>query len=410
MYGEELQKLLSAATYMIIFFVSCFFTALADQSYEKKNKMKFVLYSATAILIPCILASSRNISVGTDTHNYYEIFTSIQKSASIDTAYQYWGVIDGLSYPFVLLNRMVSKLFGSFSMLLFIYELFAIFPIYIISFYYRDKAPAWVVLFVYYMMFYNTSLNISRQSIAVAFMILSIFLIYKHKYIKTILSLGVACIFHKTFYIGLLPIIYYFFDKHISNNQRKKVFRIFSIIIIVTFVLEAPIILDYLLSSKIISGRGTGLLQIIFDTSDKYIDTVYKGLNKSAYLMILFRFVFIGIQYAFLKGGNISRKDKHYKRICMICFLNSLFYAMVSLIYNTYYVQRITLYLDYYFVLLLPYMYWGKMSKRTDKMVNVYKRISLNKLTFITITFIYWYFAFIYHGYDYTNMYFVNTL
>lgn len=408
----EVHKLLSAAIYLLIFLTSCFFAFLAEQSLEKNNRKKFILYSITALILPCALASGRNISVGTDTQNYYEIFKSIQAAVSMDEAYKYWGVIDGLSYPFVLLNRIVSRLFGSFSMMLFIFELFAVFPIYIIAFYYINKAPSWIVLFVYYMMFYNTSLNISRQSIAVSFMMLSLIYIYKHKYVKTILCFGIAYIFHKTFYIGLLAIGFYFINKHISSNLKKELLCILSVIIIAICVLQAPVILNYLLSNKIIRGRGIGLLQVIFDTSDTYIGTAFKGLNKSAYLMILFRFIFIGVQYVFLKGGIICKEDKHYNRISIICFLNSVLYAMVSLIYNTYYIQRITLYLDYYFVLLLPYMYSGKTPKYTKegRMIIDYKQISLNKFIFFVFLFVYWYFAFIYHGYDYTNMYFINTL
>lgn len=189
-------------------------------------------------------------------------------------------------------------------------------------------------------------------------------------------------------------------------------FYTLSTIIIVISVLLAPKILNYLCLNKIITGRGTGLLQIIFDTSDKYLSTVFKGLNKSAYLMILFRFILIGIQFIFLKGGNISQKDQHYKRISTICFLNNVFYVMVSLIYHTYYVQRITLYIDYYFVLLLPYMYWGKLSHYKMKKYETitYRNTTPSALVMFIVLLIYWFFAFIYHGYDYTNMFILNTL
>lgn len=182
MDGENVHKLLSAVIYLIVFFMSCFFTALAHQSNERKNKIEFTICSIIAIVIPCVLAGSRNISVGTDTQNYNEIFISIKHAASLEESYSYWGIIDGLSFPFILLNRIVSKLFGSFSIMLFIFELFAVIPIYIIAFYYKSIAPAWVVLFVYYMMFYNTSLNISRQSIAAALMMLSLMYIYKQQF------------------------------------------------------------------------------------------------------------------------------------------------------------------------------------------------------------------------------------
>ena len=409
MYNETLQKMYSAIFYLLAFFLSCVFSAAAEKEYEKRDKkILFIILSMISISIPCFVAGFRNISVGTDTKNYFEVFNSVKNEIDFRESYRFWGIGDGFSLAFLMLIKIISNIFHSYSIFLFIIELFIVIPIYIVAFKNRHIAPIWTYLMVFYFLFFNSSLNIMRQIAAASIMLLAFFYVLEKKYCKFLFCCVIACFFHRTFFIGLMAIIFALLTIQFRNKSTRMIFSFSVMIVLFAIIGIAPIILEMLLDWGILSGRGTGLLKIIFSRNDDYINTPFKGLNTSAYIVIIFRFIFVVMATILVRKDKYIKNNTLYITISLIMMLDAIAYASVSLLYNTYYIQRITLYIDYYFILFLPYM---QFCKRFKNYVFVKpNKIYLSEIILFSVLLIYWAFAYIYHGYDYTNLYFINTL
>ena len=86
-----------------------------------------------------------------------------------------------------------------YSAWLFLMQLSGIVPIFIVAKKNKSYAPIWCFLFVYFMMFFNSSLNIIRQSVAAACMLAAFVFFNENKYTKTILICLIAFIFQPEF-------------------------------------------------------------------------------------------------------------------------------------------------------------------------------------------------------------------
>ena len=157
--------------YIICFLISSLFFWLSEK--QKKNT---VFFASIAIFIPCFLAGIRADSVGTDVSVYLEPMILNAKSAQNFQSYllsswqQGWVVrgVNDIEIGFSFLVYSIIKLFNSRHVLQFVIQALTIIPIYI-GLVKRKEKNLWIGMLVYFCFFYNISLNIMRQAIAMAF-------------------------------------------------------------------------------------------------------------------------------------------------------------------------------------------------------------------------------------------------
>lgn len=353
--------------YILMFLLSLFFMWLGF-TFKKNKIIKFLLITI-GLLIPCLMAGFRGLSVGTDTNGY--VLNLYKNAKSID---HFSGIISfskrlyySTDYIYLFITYIIGHNQLSFQLLLFIYEAFIILPIFI-SMYMNKKDDKDVLfgMFLFYMMFYNLSLNMIRQSIAISFTILAFFIVKNEKIkYKNILSLFVLLIgygFHDTALFSILIMCLYllFNNNRIKENNKKIMFSVIIFLCLLCVIFYKPVL-------SLISSLG------IYSKADMYLHR-YSSFDFN-FLGTLRNVILLVIVLSF-KKFYIENKE-NYIFILLITILNILIGLLGTFVT---YADRISYYL--YFTIL--FIYIPMLSPKTLK-------INPKLLIFIVFTVIYWF-------------------
>lgn len=194
--------------YISCFLISCFFFWLSEKC---KSRIARNVLAVIAILIPCVLAGLRADTIGTDVKVYVEpIYNAAKESNSLSSYMgQSWFYIWRYKYVhdfeigFTILVYVIEKITESWSIVLFFIHVFIVTPVYIGLRRVHKTYPIYFGMLVFYLMFYNASLNMMRQWMAMAFLFMGfsyLFFENKKKYCAIVV---IACLFHISAVIGL---------------------------------------------------------------------------------------------------------------------------------------------------------------------------------------------------------------
>lgn len=217
--------------YIVCFLVSCIFFWLSEKC---KSRFAKNVFAVIAILFPCILAGLRADTVGTDVKVYVEPMYNAAKESHTFSAYmnQRWFVIWRYMYVkdfeigFSLVVFFIQKLGGSFAMVLFVIQLLIIGPIYLGLKKLNNPYPICFGMFVFYCLFYNTSLNMMRQWIAMAILFMAFpYLVSEEKKKYCILVL-MACLFHNSAIMGLAILAVYMYSTKRKDSIKIANFKL----------------------------------------------------------------------------------------------------------------------------------------------------------------------------------------
>lgn len=212
------------------FTLSCFLLYIAEK--QKRINLIFIIISLFSIWIPCLIAGLRADSIGTDVLIYAKPLYQLAEDAGSfsDFMTMRWYSVWRYKYVtefepgFCVLVYLSTKLFHSFGAVLFAIEACVVVPVWIGLVRQKDKISTALGMFVFYMLFFNCSLNIMRQSIAMAFLFLGFsYLIDKSK-MKYLCFVIIAFLFHKSALIGLLILVlsYFLEGNYAVGCQIKK--------------------------------------------------------------------------------------------------------------------------------------------------------------------------------------------
>lgn len=210
--------------YVICFLISSLFFWLSE-----KQQKSTLFFASIAIFIPCFLAGIRANSVGTDVSVYLEPMILNAKSAQSFQNYllsswqQGWVVrgVNDIEIGFSVLVYLIIKMFNSRHVLQFVIQALTIIPIYI-GLVERKEKNLWIGMFVYFCFFYNISLNIMRQAIAMSFVFCAFQYLIEKKNVQFWIIMFSACLFHTTALIGfVLYFIYEYLELRIFNKSKR---------------------------------------------------------------------------------------------------------------------------------------------------------------------------------------------
>ena len=175
--------------------VLCFLIArLAELSDDKR-------WVWAIVLMLSLVAGLRSITVGIDAKNYDAWFRLIAGGNE--------GQIYGVEAAFILASKLLLAVFNSTYVVFFFLAVFSHGPIIFTLWKNREHLSfPWSVL-CYYIMFYAMSLNGMRQFLAVALVIYATNFAREGKYLKFILMVLTATLFHLSALVGFL---YLFFE------------------------------------------------------------------------------------------------------------------------------------------------------------------------------------------------------
>ena len=139
---------------------------------------------------------------------------------------------------YVFINYLSSKISSSVNLVYFITEfitlLFVYFSCYGVKKICNDYNFCSLSYFLFLILFFNKSLNLCRQSIAIAIILYAIKYIYQKKPIKYILFCILASGFHSS---SLIMIILYFYINYINRSKNKILKNLIIIILLFTLII-----------------------------------------------------------------------------------------------------------------------------------------------------------------------------
>lgn len=205
--------------YIVTFVVSGVFAYNAEKS-KRKNKA-FVL-SVIAILIPSLLAGLRSTRIGTDV-GYY-VMNNFETAIASDSFLRYMKVVYAKEPLYLLLVYGVAKTVGNIQWLLFVFGVITIGGIYIGAWKLRRYCSVPVVLLIYYFLYYNDSLNMVRQHMAMAILFAGMYALFSRKYKNYGIYVLIATAVHTIAILGFIFIaIHWFVCKKNLEKKRRSV-------------------------------------------------------------------------------------------------------------------------------------------------------------------------------------------
>lgn len=372
--------------YICTFLASTGFIFLAQKS-EKKGRILSLLLLLFAVLIPSFLAGARELSIGTDVVHYiYPLYSAANASSSFASylhisLWNGWKFVPISSYEFgyTFLVYIVTKIFKNIFSVLFFNELIIITCIISGLWKLREDVPVWLGALVYFFCFYNLSLNIVRQSIAVAIVFLgfSNYLI-NNNWVRYIITVVIASLFHISAIVGILILFLKYIIEHdgvLHVKEISKTLLLFLIILLIVFI-------PHLLAS---------ILRIVGFAN--YSEGYITGSATVALNQILIR---IPIFIVFFSSW------KSYKDCTKYFWLEILLYdiALSQLTNVSDFANRATMYFSIFYLYIIPYKYDYK--SRLQKFITL-----MGILVYLGV---YWYYEFVVMGYGQTVPYQIASI
>lgn len=260
------------AVYLIGFAVSVLLIALS----EKKHWKIFFLCSVVALLVPCLIAGLRADHIGTDVEVY--IKPLIRAASEADSIKDYYAAqwlvgsrpryVMKFEYGFSFLIYCITKLTGSQVAVLFVISALIITPVFIALAKNRKNAPVWLGMLVFYLLFYNATLNMLRQWIAMSLILLAFQFLLEKKYWPTILLSCATLLFHYSAVIVLpIYVIYWLLSRGRHYRLQEGNFKVngSTIIFILIGIVSVMLILNLPIVLRLMSAIG-------FDRFSNYLE------------------------------------------------------------------------------------------------------------------------------------------
>jgi len=266
--------------YLVVFSISCLLFAIG----EKKYKFCFVL----GLILPTLLATMRADTVGVDVHVYVTPTYEHAKSANDISQFIMFNKSDlmtkDLEFGFIFISYLAANFFGGLWGLFFVYQLIMMLCIYysIVEFSKLNllhsesdcSIKIWHGMYVYYMLFYNVSLMMIRQSLACSLVLLGVILFVNKKNIKSIICIVLAISFHSTALIAIPMIAMYILLK----EKGQIIQKIILFIGVIVFILGGQgywIVLNILNNFITIPGRYMSYAYMFLQGNDINLAWVY---------------------------------------------------------------------------------------------------------------------------------------
>lgn len=367
--------------YYIVTFLSVLINAaLADKMFKKHKNKLGILFLFFSGLFFCITAGIRGDSVGTDIRFYA---ASCFKKACMTNSLKEFFELVTIEPGYGVLAFLVSRFADNLGWFLFWSQALVVYTIYYSLYLVRKNASFFCGTLLYAFWFYCFSLNIMRQSIACAFVMLSFCLWLDKKKKGAVITGIIAFLFHRSALIGIM-----IWGVAIYANSTKRSLSNFRKVII--FMALGVCIFSF---SKVLSVIGSiGLisqdyLQRMSSTQGEDTFTVIEYLLRGTIIFFpyaIFLLVRRNIGVCFSKDENLLHTQSVLSYIILIGFILS-FARNIST-----YIIRIGYYCNYFSVLLVAIFAERGLSRENNRRVFII-------IEFI-VCVIYWYIIYVKFG------------
>lgn len=288
------------------------------------------------ILLWAILAL-RDVSVGSDTINYYSRYVAIQKPefSLLSVAGQEWG--------YDMLQYLCWSVGMSWQVYLAVVSAIIILPVTI--FFHKYSTDVWASYFLYITIgLFAINMSAIRQSLAVAMVVMAMVAMFEKKYVRFAIFLLIGSLFHFSALFTLLLLFVPFF-KYKSKRQ-------------LVLLLIIPIL------ARVISNFFFVSIDILMP--ERYLDSYLGDQVINPLLEAIWISTLLFILYSFLINGNIQSIDFQFY------FIIVLYVASIELSYGVYLAGRLALYFEIAVMVAIPCAI-AKFHNRTTR--NILSRV-----------------------------------
>lgn len=360
-------------TYICCFFLSVLFIKIGSIKENQNKKISAGLCFAAGLLVTAILAGLRDYSIGTDVRGYGNVW--FQRAVSSKDAYGYlkWGTSSQVGIVYMLLNYTVSRFTDNAHWFYFVLALLINYLVFRGIYSCKDEIDISLAMLVFYFLFYNNTLNLLRQSLAIAIIISGFKFVKRKQFIKYFICVTVAFLTHSTAFVGIA--VYFLY--HSYKMKYSKLIRLgisaglLGVALFYQSILNIAIKLGFL---------GTRYSFYVLD---------YESGGR---LIRIFLFCLPWIIYFFIVYKKAYSHDGYAQFWILILTCSSM---MTLIMFSNSAALRIAYFFDYFFILMIPWIAERyRIKEKQHRNIN---------LTFILITIyllVYWWIVYVYqnHG------------
>ena len=347
---------ISALIYVAVFSGTISLFAIAERGRAYSSNIanylckNFVL--ALAILLPCFLAGFRANSVGVDVEVY--VVPHMRAAVGCSSFSEVYNVINGsMEYLYVLLVFIVSRITENEGVLLFLLQLFTILPITLAVIKMKGKISLPLAMAVYLFIYYNNSLNMMRQSVACGFVLLGTVHLLENKgrvSAKAVMAFATAFFFHKSGLIGIILVVGVYY---LMRSKLKKMVKFCILVVVLLFPILVLPIYEFLIKAGILTGNYLVYGDIfLYRTMPK--DWFINPFSSTALAYMVLNGILVIIPGVYIKKNSLSN-DSEFQFFRFLVAMGFLLCVVIILSMQTLYGQRITMYLDMFIIVLLPF-------------------------------------------------------
>ncbi len=345
--------------YLFIFIISTYFIQTGSKC---KGSQQPIMVSMGVILL-AIVATFRSNDVGTDTSTYIELYDSIIYDESINPV-----LMMSQTDPFFILSCFISEHLGEYQFIFFLYSVLTYSFLYAALNKYKRYLPVWLGFIFFLFLFYNASLNIMRQILALTFVLWSTTFLFEGKKKKFFILALLSICFHLTAILGC--IIIYIAYKFINSHSKNKsfIYLMFCIGAIMMFLC-----VNYIMDILVSIGYG-----------HSYAYTSAEGRSKVGATDILMSFILVFISFYAMKRKltTVTSPDFFFlvSVACLTLFMTGFYHPDL---------MRMAYYMLAFSCLYLPMI---THSKKFIRNRNIYQ------LGVLFLGFAYWLYLFVISG------------
>lgn len=343
-------NILSICIYIFVFLFSLFICFINQHYFEilvnnENGKIritfKLIIIVAVIISLPVIIAALRGEAVGVDTADYIKNFIRIKQFDSFIVGYKTMKI----EFLYYFLGYTLSHLFGDYRIYFAIIQIFTILPVIIIAIKKSSLYPTWLIMAVYYFMFYNDSLNAMRQYIAVGCLLLAFLFFEEKKVCKAGFLYLIATGFHNS---ALLIGFLFFALFQVLKSKKNKIYKILCLLILLFAFSYMKEIAEMLIRGGIVPERYFYYIKVFFlrtVESNWIIEDISLGALFEATIRILIIYIL-----------GLSSYKREYSNYLFMSIFGVSIYILCLIILNTSYGIRISIFFDYFYLLLIPWL------------------------------------------------------
>lgn len=308
-------KLHDMLVYILLVSFSLFMSIIYDNRSSKAAVLPYII-----LYILVVLVAGLRYRVGIDTLNYMEIYSTLPDVNNIVNIFD--SEENYTIAPLFLFLVVISKLFSNEFFVLQIFHA-AILNFFIFLFVFREKRNKFFCIFMYLIAyFFYFNMEIMRESLAVGVFLMSRDLLYNRKYIKYLLCVIIASMFH---YSALIMIIYPF----VLNLRLNKNICVIISLSVFLFVFMKPIV------SALLYNLESGFL---VNKVINYMEFSESQFSNKVYLLQLIKYTLLPLSVLFLYNKYYGGYFKYESLVIfhILLGIGSVFYQIIFARFTNY--------------------------------------------------------------------------